>query len=65
MYLLNSGIQEDAQWYCYLSLMLMKIFGPKRVAMTAEWRALHSEQLNNIDSQFNTVVYDDAGNLLG
>jgi len=35
--------------------VLRRIFGPKRDEVTGEWRKLHNEELNNLDSSTSTV----------
>jgi hypothetical protein len=35
--------------------VLRRIFGPKRDEMTAEWRKLHNDELNDMHSSTNIV----------
>jgi hypothetical protein len=35
--------------------VLRKIFGPKRVEVTSEWRKLHNEELS--DPYFHTILF--------
>jgi hypothetical protein len=35
--------------------MLRRIFGPKTVEVTGEWKKLHNEELNDLYSSFNIV----------
>ena len=35
--------------------VLRRIFGPKRDEVTAEWRKLHNEELNDLNSSPNNV----------
>ena len=35
--------------------VLRKIFGPKRDEVTAEWRKLHNEELNDLHSSPNII----------
>ena len=35
--------------------MLRRIFGPKRDGVTGEWRKLHNEELNDLNSSSNIV----------
>jgi hypothetical protein len=37
------------------SRLLRRIFGPKRVELTREWRKLHNEELNDLCSSPNIV----------
>ena len=37
---------------------LTRIYGPKRDEVTAEWRKLHNEELNNMYCSPNIVRYD-------
>jgi len=36
-------------------MVLRRIFGPRRDEVTGEWRRLHNEGLNDLDSSPNTV----------
>jgi hypothetical protein len=36
--------------------VLRRIFGPKRIEVTEEWRKLHNEELNNLYSPPNIVL---------
>jgi hypothetical protein len=35
--------------------VMRRIFGPKRVEVTGEWRKLHNDELHNVYSSPNTV----------
>jgi len=35
--------------------VLRRIFGPKRVEVTGEWRTLHDEELSDLHSSSNIV----------
>jgi hypothetical protein len=35
--------------------VLRRIFGPKREEVTGEWRKLHKEELNDMNSSSNTI----------
>ena len=37
------------------NMVLRRIFGPKRDDVTGEWRKLHNEELNYLDSTLNNV----------
>jgi len=37
------------------NIVLRRIFGPRRDEVTGEWRKLHNEQLNDLDSSPNIV----------
>jgi len=34
------------------NMVLWRIFGPRRVEVTGEWRRLHNEELNDLYSQY-------------
>jgi len=36
-------------------MLLRRIFGPRREEVTAEWRGLHNEELNDLYSSPNNV----------
>jgi len=37
------------------NMVLRRIFGPRRVEVTGEWRRLHNEELNGLYSSSNIV----------
>ena len=37
------------------NMLLRRIFGPRREEVTAEWRRLHNEELNDLYSSPNNV----------
>jgi hypothetical protein len=36
--------------------LLRRVFGPKRIEVTGDWRKLHNEELHNINKRQNTAV---------
>ena len=41
--------------------VLRRIFGPKRVEVTGEWRKLHNEELNELYSSSNIIRVIKSG----
>jgi hypothetical protein len=39
----------------YENRLLRRIFGPKRDAVTGEWRKVHYEELNDLFSSLNII----------
>ena len=48
-------LKEERRLRVFENRMLMRIFGPKRDAVTGEWRKLHNEELNGLYSSPNIV----------
>ena len=40
---------------CFENRVLRRIFGPKRVEVTGDWRKLHNEELNDYYSSLNII----------
>jgi hypothetical protein len=43
-------LREERRLRVFENRVLRRIFGPKRVEVTGEWRKLHSEELNELYS---------------
>jgi hypothetical protein len=43
-------LREEHKLKVFENRILRRIFGPRRVEVTGEWRRLHSEELNNLYS---------------
>jgi hypothetical protein len=43
-------IREEHRLRMFENRMLRRIFGPKRVEVTGDWRKLHNEELHNLYS---------------
>ena len=41
-------MKEERRLRVFESRMLRRIFGPRRVEVTREWRKLHEEELNDL-----------------
>jgi hypothetical protein len=48
-------LKEERRLRVFENKMLRRVFGPKRVEVTGEWRKLHNEELNNLYSSPNIV----------
>jgi hypothetical protein len=46
-------LREEQRLRVFENRVLRRIFGPKRDEMTGEWRRLHNEELNDLDSSPN------------
>ena len=47
-------LKEEHRLSVFENRMLRRIFGPKRDGVTAEWRKLHNEELNDLYCSQNT-----------
>jgi len=48
-------LQEERKLRVFENMVLRRIFGPRRDEVTAEWRRLHNEELNDLYSSPNIV----------
>jgi hypothetical protein len=48
-------LREERRLRVYENRVLRRVFGPKRVEVTGEWRKLHNEELNDLYSSPNIV----------
>jgi hypothetical protein len=48
-------LREEHRLRVFENRVLRRIFGPKRDEVTGEWRRLHNEELNDLDSPPNII----------
>ena len=48
-------LREERKLRVFENMVLRRIFGPRRDVVTGEWRRLHNEELNVLDSSPNIV----------
>jgi hypothetical protein len=48
-------LREERKLRVFENMVLRRIFGPRRVEVTREWRRLHNEELNDLYSSPNIV----------
>jgi len=48
-------LQEEKKLRVFENMVVRRIFGPRRVEGTGEWRRLHNEELNHLYSSPNIV----------
>jgi hypothetical protein len=49
------SLREERRLRVFENMVLRRIFGPKRDEITAEWRKLHKEELNDLYSLPNII----------
>jgi len=52
---LSLTLREERRLRVFENRVLRKIFGPRRVRLTGEWRKLHNVELNDLYSSSNIV----------
>ena len=48
-------LREERKLRVFQNTVLRRIFGPRRDEVTGEWRRLHNEELNDLQSSLNIV----------
>ena len=48
-------MREERKLRVFENMVLRRIFRPRRVAVTGEWRRMHNEELNDLYSSLNDV----------
>jgi hypothetical protein len=51
----SSTLRKEHRLRVFENRVLRRIFGPKRVEVTGEWKLLHNEELNDVYSLPNIV----------
>ena len=56
-------LREERKLRVFDNIVLRRIFGPRRDEVTAEWRRLHNEELNDLYSSPNIVRVIKSGRM--
>jgi len=51
-------LREESRSRVFQNRVLRRIFGPKRDEVTGEWSTLYNEEINDLSSSPNTVLWD-------
>jgi len=54
-------LREGHRLRVFENRVLRRIFGPKRVEVTGEWKKLHNEELNELYSSSNIIRVIKSG----
>jgi hypothetical protein len=50
-------LREERRLRVFENSVLRRIFGPKRDDVTGEWRKLHFEKLNPLNTELNSICH--------
>ena len=48
-------MREERKLRVFENMVLRRIFGPRRDEVTGEWRRLHNEELNPLNTELNPI----------
>jgi hypothetical protein len=57
-------LREERRLRPFDNRVLKRIFGPKRMEETGEWRKVHNEKFNNLYSSLNIVRFIKARRIM-
>ena len=52
---LSLTLREERKLRVFENMVLRRIFGPRRDEVTAEWKRLHNEELNPLNTELNPI----------